>query len=56
MTEFQEFMLSVCFGGMCGVFIAELGILITSLIGWVRGKIRKRKESKKNKDTSSELK
>lgn len=48
MTEYQEFMLSICFGAVMGVFIAELGILIASAISGIKNWLRKRKAKKEN--------
>ena len=53
MTECQELMLAVCFGGMVGLIvaeisflIAEIGILIYELASYIRRKCRKRKAEK----------
>ena len=46
MTEYQELMLAVCFGGMVGLIVAEIGFLITEIIRCIRDKRRKRKEEK----------
>ena len=46
MTEYQELMLSVCFGGMVGLIVAEVGFLVTEIIRCIRDKRRKRKEDK----------
>ncbi len=55
MTEIQEIMLSMCFGGMCGIIIAECIFIIVSFIGWVRDKVRKHKEAKKSRDTATKV-
>ena len=55
MTEFQEVMLYSCFGAMTGVFIAEVIFLIASAVSWVKGKIRKRKEAKKIKESATNV-
>ena len=55
MTEFQELMLYTCFGAMTGVFIAELIFLIASAVSWVKGKIHKRKEAKKIKESATKV-
>ena len=55
MTEFQELMLYICFGAMIGVFIAELIFLIASAVSWVKGKIRKRKEAKKMRESATKV-
>lgn len=49
MTEMQNMMLSVCFGGMVGFLIAEIGILILDLVSYIRKKYRKHKEAKAEK-------
>ena len=55
MTDFQELMLYTCFGAMTGVFIAELIFIIASAVSWVKGKIRKRKEAKKIKESTTKV-
>ena len=40
---------------MTGVFIAELIFLIASAVSWVKGKIRKRKEAKKIKESATKV-
>uniref|UniRef100_UPI003FEFB078 hypothetical protein n=1 Tax=Candidatus Fimivicinus sp. TaxID=3056640 RepID=UPI003FEFB078 len=52
MTELQNMMLSVCFGGMVGFFIAEIGILLYDLVSYIRRKHRERKEAKAEKQQS----
>ena len=37
-------MLAVCFGGMVGLIIGEVGFIITELVLYIRDKRRKRKE------------
>lgn len=44
MTEIQRMMLAVCFGGMVGLILADIGILIRELVLHIRDKRRKRKE------------
>ena len=39
-------MLAVCFGGMVGLILADIGILIRELVLHIRDKRRKRKEEK----------
>ena len=46
MTEYQELMLAVCFGGMVGLIAAEVGFIVTEIIRCIRNKRRKRKEEK----------
>jgi len=46
MTEIQRMMLAVCFGGMVGFYIAEIGILVYELASYIRRKCRKRKAEK----------
>lgn len=46
MTECQELMLAVCFGGMVGVIVTEIGFLIAEMVRCIRTKHRKRKEEK----------
>lgn len=46
MTECQELMLAVCFGGMVGLIVAEISFLITEMVRCIRTKHRKRKEEK----------
>ena len=46
MTKIQELMLSVCFGGMMGFIIAEIGYFAFCLISYIRKKRRQRKEEK----------
>ena len=46
MTEYQELMLALCFGGMVGLIVAEVGFLVTEIIRCIRDKCRKRKEEK----------
>ena len=40
---------------MTGVFIAELIFLIASAVSWVKDKIRKRKETKKIKESATKV-
>lgn len=49
MTEFQEFMLHICFGGMVGFVIGEVIYLIATLVCWIIKKVRKHKEKKQSK-------
>ena len=44
MTEIQRMMLAVCFGGMVGLILADIGILIRELLLHILDKRRKRKE------------
>lgn len=46
MTEIQRMMLAVCFGGMVGLILADIGILIRELLLHIRDKRRKLKEEK----------
>lgn len=46
MTECQELMLAVCFGGMVGLIVAEISFLIAEMVRCIRAKRRKRKEEK----------
>lgn len=46
MTEIQRMMLAVCFGGMVGLILADIGILIRELVLHIRDKRRKCKEEK----------
>lgn len=46
MTKIQELMLSVCFGGMMGFIIAEIGYFVYCLISYIRKKRRQNKEEK----------
>lgn len=39
-------MLAVCFGGMVGLILADIGILVRELVLHIRDKRRKRKEDK----------
>ena len=52
MTEIQRMMLAVCFGGMVGLILADIGILIRELLLHIRDKRRKRKEEKAAKQKS----
>ena len=52
MTEYQELMLAVCFGGMVGIILADVGILIRQLVLHIRDKRRKRKEAKEAQQQS----
>ena len=52
MTEMQNLMLSVCFGGMVGFFIAEIGFILCELVSYILRKHRKRKEEKVEKQQS----
>ncbi len=45
MTEIQRMMLAVCFGGMVGLILADIGILVRELVLHIRDK-RRRKEEK----------
>lgn len=49
MTEMQSLMLSVCFGGMVGFFIAEIGFILCELVSYILRRHRKRKEEKAEK-------
>ena len=44
MTECQELMLAVCFGGMVGLIVAEISFLIAEMVRCIRTKRCKRKE------------
>ncbi len=46
MTECQELMLAVCFGGMVGLIVGEVGFLVTEIVHCIREKRRKRREEK----------
>ena len=46
MTEIQRMMLAVCFGGMVGLILADIGILVRELVLHIRDKRHKRKEEK----------
>lgn len=46
MTEIQRMVLAVCFGGMVGLVLADIGILVRELVLHIRDKRRKRKEEK----------
>lgn len=52
MTEMQSLMLSVCFGGMVGFFIAEIGFILCELVSYILRRHRKRKEAKAEKQQS----
>ncbi len=39
-------MLAVCFGGMVGFYIAEIGILVYEIASYIRRKFRKSKAEK----------
>lgn len=52
MTEIQRMMLAVCFGGMVGLILADIGILVRELLLHIRDKRRKRKEEKAEKQQS----
>lgn len=49
MTEMQNLMLSVCFSGMVGFFIAEIGFILCELVSYIRRRHRRRKEEKEEK-------
>lgn len=53
MTEIQRMMLAVCFGGMVGLILADIGILVQELVLHIRDKRRKRKEEKKPSSRAS---
>lgn len=46
MTKIQELMLSVCFGGMMGFIIAEIGYFVYCFISYIRKKRVQHKEEK----------
>ena len=52
MTECQELMLAVCFGGMVGLIVAEISFLIAEMVRCIRVKRRKRKEEKETQQQS----
>ena len=52
MTEMQNLMLSVCFGGMVGFFIAEIGFVLCELVSYILRRHRKRKEEEAEKRQS----
>ena len=52
MTEIQRMMLAVCFGGMVGIILADVGILIRELVLHIRDKCRERKEAKEARQQS----
>ena len=45
-------MLAVCFGGMVGLILADIGILVLELVLHIRDKRRKRKEEKEAQQKS----
>ena len=46
MAEIQRMMLAVCFGGMVGLILGDIGPLVRELVLHIRDKRRKRKEEK----------
>jgi len=50
MTEFQELMLSTCFGVTVGFLVGELITIIIFAISAIKNKIKKHKEKKANLD------
>lgn len=46
MTKIQELMLSVCFGGMMGFIVAEIGYFAYCLISHIRKKRGQHKDKK----------
>lgn len=44
MTEIQRMMLAVCFGGMVGLILADIGILVRELVLHIRDKRRRNEE------------
>ena len=52
MTEIQRMMLAVCFGGMVGLILADIGILVREHVLHIRDKRRKRKEEKEAQQKS----
>ena len=46
MTEIQRMMLAVCFGGMVGLILADIGILVREPALHILDKRRKRKKEK----------
>ena len=52
MTEIQRMMLTVCFGGMVGLILADIGILVRELVLHIRDKRHKRKEEKEAQQKS----
>lgn len=52
MTEIQRMMLAVCFGGMVGLILADIGILVRELVLHIRDKRHKRKEEKEAQQKS----
>ena len=52
MTEIQRMMLAVCFGGMVGLILADIGILVRELLLHIRDIRRKRKEEKEAQQKS----
>ena len=52
MTECQELMLAVCFGGMVGLIVAEISFLVAVMVRCIQVKRRKRKEEKETQQQS----
>ena len=48
MTEFQELMLYSCFGAFMGLVIANLVLIIASVVSWIKNKIHKRRKAKES--------
>lgn len=44
MTEIQRMMLAICFGGMVGLILADIGILVRELVLHIRDKRRRNEE------------
>lgn len=51
MTNYQELMLSVCFGATMGYLLAGLGMIIYEGICFIKKKVKARKEKKNQQNT-----
>ena len=51
MTNYQELMLSVCFGATMGYLLAGLGMIIYEGICFIKKKVKAHKEEKNQQNT-----
>lgn len=51
MTNYQELMLSVCFGATMGYLLAGLGMIIYEGICFIKKKVKAHKEKKNQQNT-----
>lgn len=51
MTTYEHMMLSICFGATMGWMLAGIGLAVAQFIGFIKDKIKARREKKQSTDT-----